>query len=313
MTTYEVGTTARFGVVGGYRERHADGQWRSRSGGMGSAHGDATARDLYTDITPPGPPLPAGTVLDPGKRYTLQSDPGDAIRILQSESGAWRDVTSYCIQWVVRDHEIVREIREPGSANQESRPEWDAVKSDNAHPYAGYRLGQLLAVVDGLNDDISDAREEADEARAECTRLNDLLTDSTADYALLDGALMSTQMALTTAERIRGQHFESWMRTVKERDEHVARTAESEHVREAQQSQIRALEAKVAAREMALKAAQAEISRGLQNKIPKQRGYADPPYTSALNSLFSQFTEVDWRIPPEAPPVDETAAGYFTD
>lgn len=158
MTTYKPGTTAHFGSGGdwGYRERHADGSWYDRNGRRFGTDADAT--DWYAHITSPRPVV-AGEVLAPSKRY-VDSD-GDVWTCVD---GAWNYGSREAGLGVLHPRVINAsdtgfwfEIREPRPT--EARP---TPKTVNSAAFADLWRERAVA-----------ARKEADEARAECTRLSD--------------------------------------------------------------------------------------------------------------------------------------------
>lgn len=268
MITYEVGTTAKF--LGKYREKQPAGHWANRSGFacLRESQEDFVPEN-YTDVTSPGPPLPAGTVLDPSKRYVglcgcVWTFSGSAWRYSEGRNeggdaypaGTW-DVHPYATDGSFE----LREIRKPGSFTQESRPEWDAVRSAEEDSAAIVALAWKLA---------DDAERDADEARAACTWLADgwdAETESKRD---------------NDAYRIK---IEKNLRT------------ELDRVRKAQQAQIKALEIKLFATEDALKNVQREASRGLQKTQPANSvdryswlyggPYQTDPHTGEYVSAFT--------------------------
>jgi hypothetical protein len=183
-TTYEVGTTARTPdhfAQDRYRERSNNGaRWVTRRGEKTGVD-DRTAQTYYTDITPPGPPLPAGAVLDPAKRYVY--DGGNGIRILEHR-GAWKIDTGTMLEWGqfrVSEYEIIREIREPGYVGVQNA--WVTLDETSVWHQRDLRaevqhwtdecaelsekLSHANVEINGLRDDLADARSENDPLQAE--------------------------------------------------------------------------------------------------------------------------------------------------
>jgi len=159
---YGVGTTAlapsewEFTEAGRYRERGTDGLWHERNGS--EALTDCGADQMYTNFTPPGLPLPAGTQLDAKKRYTY--DGGSGARTLACETTLWRVSTgatlSIGVFFVAKD-EIVREILEPAKVV--------LVSPQNVMPE------ELLAEINRLQGAVADARQNLVVAQSDTSSL----------------------------------------------------------------------------------------------------------------------------------------------
>jgi hypothetical protein len=187
-TTYEVGTTAltpdRWNDRDRYRERRSNDEWATRSGEKTGMY-DRTAQTYYTDITPPGAPLAAGTILDKSKRYVY--DGGNGIRILDHR-GSWKIDTGTVLeggQFRVSEYEVIREIREPGYVGVQNA--WVTLDETNVWRDAmpevfepvqpvqywvdecaelSEKLSHANVEIDGLRDDLAAARSERDAAFA---------------------------------------------------------------------------------------------------------------------------------------------------
>ncbi|GAA1701812.1 hypothetical protein GCM10009765_59250 [Fodinicola feengrottensis] len=398
MTSYEVGTTALY--RGKYRERQTDGRWYDREGSWMGA--DASVGWGYTDITPPGPPLPAGTVLDPSKRYVRRDSWPEStwVQIVSFVDGAWQGQDVDFIVWRTTNDEdrtyvvetcVYREIREPRSARPETeaRPEWAVVKGPAS--WAAYtadrddggkvleelrlRRRELVAAMvdverlradktaaqvmwDAYRDEARDAEKgralaeaEADEARAECTRLFDLvitvadekfaarderdelgrkldeIQDLCQQYAAacVGNPVESVRQALVNLDEFRNEahvfrsriavsearrkvNFADLTHVREDHDALQAQITEHERVRAAQQDQIRALEAKHAVAETALKDARRVINRGLS----KKKAAADAPGFLTSVGYWSDEAAA-WFNANVQQQEDSPSVGSFTD